>query len=80
MPSQYAVDHPTFPVNHRGQGDGIPKACAEQAAADSQVRATPQSKVFAHTQGEKDELTSCRGTVQSAPPLSRKGWAARNGK
>ena len=29
-----------------------------------------------HTQGRKDELTSCRGTVQSAwqkPPVSRKG-------
>ena len=31
-----------------------------------------------HTQGEKDEFTSCRGTVQSAwqkPPVSRKGKA-----
>ena len=32
-----------------------------------------------HTQGKKDELTSCRGTVQSAwqkPPVSRKGGGA----
>ena len=32
-----------------------------------------------HTQGGKDELTSCRGTVQSAwqkPPVSRKGGRA----
>ena len=32
-----------------------------------------------HTQGEKDELTSCRGTVQSAwqkPPVRRKGGRA----
>ena len=32
-----------------------------------------------HTQGEKDELTSCRGTLQSAwhkPPVRRKGGRA----
>ena len=35
MLGQYAVDYPTFPVNQRGQGDGVPKAGQEQAAADS---------------------------------------------
>ena len=30
------MDYPTFPVDRRGQGGGVAKACAEQAAADSQ--------------------------------------------
>ena len=33
--NQYAVDNHTLPVNQRGQGDGVPKAGAEQVAADS---------------------------------------------
>ena len=50
-----------------GQGDGVPKACSQQAAADSRLSRTC---VCANTfssgvapQGGKDELTSCRGTV-----------------
>ena len=35
-----------------GEGDGVPKAGGQQAAADSRG-----------SQGGKDELTSCRGTV-----------------
>ena len=49
-----------------GQGDGVPKACPEQAAADSRVPNLRVCKHFPrewHTQGEKDELTSCLGTV-----------------
>ena len=67
-----------------GQGDGVPKACWLQAAADSRgsltcVCASTFSLVGWHTQGEKDEWTSCRGTVQSAwqkPPVRRKGGRA----
>ena len=51
----------------RGQGDGVTKACAKQAAADSRgsrtcVCAITFSCGVAHA-GVKDELTSCRGTV-----------------
>ena len=35
MLNQYAVDNPTLPVNLRCQGDGVPKAGPQQAAADS---------------------------------------------
>ena len=67
-----------------GQGDGVPKACLEEAVADSRgsricVCAITFSRSGWHTQGVKDELTSCRGTVQSAwqkPPVSRKGGRA----
>ena len=50
-----------------GQADGVPKAGRQQAAADSRgsepacVRAPLEGGW--HMQGEKDELTSCRGTV-----------------
>ena len=51
-----------------GQGDGVPKAGLKQAAADSRgsrtcVCASTLSPVGWHTQGRKDELTSCSGTV-----------------
>ena len=68
-----------------GQGDGVPKACRQQAlaAADSRgsrtcVCADPLVHGW-HTQGVKDESTSCRGTVKSAwqkPPVRRKGGRA----
>ena len=68
----------------RGQGDGVPKAGGQQAAADSRrsrtcVCANTQTGGW-HMQGEKDELTSCRGTVLSAwhkPPVRRQGGRAR---
>ena len=51
----------------RGHGHGVLKACAEQAAADSQgSRTSVCANTFLwewHMQEEKDELTSCRGTV-----------------
>ena len=56
-----------FAESGQGQGDGVPKAGVQQAAADS--RGSPNLRVCKHlsagwhTQGEKDELTSCRGTV-----------------
>ena len=64
-------------------GEWVSKAWAQQAAADSRgsrtcVCANTYSAGW-HTQGEKDELTSFRGTVQSAwqkPPVSRKGGRA----
>ena len=51
-----------------GQGEGVPKAGVQQAAADSRGSRTC---VCAYTfmlrggtrRGGKDELTSCRGTV-----------------
>ena len=51
-----------------GQEDGVPKAGLKQAAADSRgSRTCVCANTFLlrvwHTQGEKDELTSCRGTV-----------------
>ena len=52
-----------------GQGDGVPKACRQQAAADSRgsrtcVCASTLLIVRGGTRrGRKDELTSCRGTV-----------------
>ena len=51
-----------------GQGDGVPKAGFQQLASDSQgsrtcVCANTFSYRVWHTQGGKDELTSCRGTV-----------------
>ena len=52
-------------------------------AADQDTRTCVCANTFMlsgwHTQGEKDELTSCRGTVQSAwqkPPVRRKGGRA----
>ena len=67
-----------------GQGDGVPKACHKQAAAGPRgSRTCVCSSTFLfpgwHTQGVKDELTSCRGTVQWAwqkPPVSREGGRA----
>ena len=69
---------------HRGQGDGVPKAGGQQAAADSQGSRTCvcASTLWTggwHTQVEKDEFSSCRGTVKSAwqkPPVRRKGGRA----
>ena len=57
-------------VGGDGQGDVVPKAGLQQAAADSRgsrtcVSANTNPTGLAHA-GEKDELTSCRGTVQSA--------------
>ena len=74
-----------------GQEDGVPKACVQQAAAESRgSRTCVCANTFMpwgwHSQGGKDELTSCRGTVKSAwqkPPVRlrrRKSWAARKGK
>ena len=57
----------------RGKMDVAPQACDEQAAADSLCKHLWVSEW--HTQGKKGELTSCRGTVQSAwqkPPVRRK--------
>ena len=51
-----------------GQGDGVPKAGQQHSAADSQGSRTCMCANtlihfgVAHA-GEKDELTSCRGTV-----------------
>ena len=36
MLNRLAVEIYTLPVRLDGQGDGVPKACPEQAAADSQ--------------------------------------------
>ena len=52
----------------RGQGDGVPKAGAKQAAADSRGSRTCVCAITFfergwHMQGWKDESTSCRGTV-----------------
>ena len=59
---------PSFNSGVRGQGDGVPKAGVQLAAADTSR--VPNLRVCEHpsgmgwhTQGEKDELTSCRGTV-----------------
>ena len=65
----------------RGQGDGVPKAGGQQAAADSRgartcVCVNTFCERVAHAGERMDELTSCRGTVQSAwqkPPVWRKG-------
>ena len=67
-----------------GRGDGVPKAGPKQAAVDS--RGSRTLRVCKHlswgdcTRREgKDELTSCRGIVQSAwqkPPVRRKGGRA----
>ena len=50
-----------------GQGDGVPKACWKQAAADSRWSRTCMcANTFIpgwHMQVRKDELTSCCGTV-----------------
>ena len=57
-----------------GQGDGGP-----QGMSPNRRRRTREGPEGWHTQGEKDELTSCRGTVQSAwqkPPVRRKGGRA----
>ena len=35
MVSRFAVEIHTYPAHLDGQGDGVPKACPEQAAADS---------------------------------------------
>ena len=68
-------------------GDGGPKACHSQAAADSQGSRTCVCAITFwtpewHTQGRKDELTSCRGTVAktSSETQRRKSRAARKGK
>ena len=65
-----------------GQGDGVPKACHQQAAADSRGSRTcvcaNTSSAGWHMQGEKDELTSCRGTVQSAWQYLQ--WVAKEGE
>ena len=66
------------------RGDGVPQAGHEQTAADSRgsrtcVCANTLCRSGWHIQREKDELTSCRGTVQSAwqiPPVSREGGRA----
>ena len=71
-------------IEQGGRGDGVPKACLEQAAADSPgSRTCVCAKTLIHFgvahAGEKDELTSCRGTVKSAwqkPPASREGGRA----
>ena len=49
-----------------GQRDGVLKACVQHAAADPP--GSPNLRVCEHlyTQGGKGDLTSCRGTVQSA--------------
>ena len=65
---QKIQNHPDRHALHQdGQGDGVPKAGLEQAAADSRgsqtcVCASTFEHGVAHA-GEKDELTSCRGTV-----------------
>ena len=65
-----------------GQGDGVPKAGAQQAAAAREgpepacVRAPFVPRV-AHA-GAKDELTSCRGTVKSAWQYLQ--WVAKEGE
>ena len=54
--------------NDSGQGDGVPKAGCQQAAADSRgsrtcMCANTHCWTGWHTQGEKDELTSCSSTI-----------------
>ena len=68
----------------RGQGDGVPKACVCQAAADSRGSRTclrvcqhPLGTVW-HTQEEKDGLTSCRGTVGSRVWRHTQGSSGRS--
>ena len=60
----------TLPRNHEdGQGDGVPKAGPQQAAADPRVRTCVCASTFLlgwHTHGTKGESTSCRGTFWSA--------------
>ena len=70
-------------VGGDGQGDGVPKAGLQQAAADSRGFRTCVSANTYPTglapAVEKDELTSCRGSVLSAwqkPPVRRKGGRA----
>ena len=65
-----------------GQGDGVPKAGGQQAAADSQGSRTCvcASTLWTggwHTQGMKDELTSCRGTVKSDRAARKGKWSPR---
>ena len=66
-----------------GQEDGVSKARPKQAAADprgSQTCVCANTYLGGwHMQGEKGELTSCRGTVQSETQR-RKSRAARKGK
>ena len=64
-------------------GLGSPRHVPQQAAADS--RGVPEPACVQtpwllgwHTQGEKDELTSCRGTVQSAWQYLQ--WVAKEGE
>ena len=63
---------------------GVTKAFAQQAAADSRgSRTCVCANTFPMAQGEKDELTSCRGTVQPAwqkPPVTRKGGHVVRGR
>ena len=64
----YTIACREYTLPRDGQGDGVPKACLEQAAADSRgsrtcVCVSTSWKGRWHTQGWKDELTSCRGTV-----------------
>ena len=67
-----------------GQGDGVPRH-AKNRRRRARQRPEPacvQTPLIAgwHTQGEKGELTSCRGTVQSAwqrPPVGRTRGKAR---
>ena len=56
-----------FAESGHGQGDGVPKAGVQQAAADSRgSRICVCANTFLQggtRRGRKDELTSCRGTV-----------------
>ena len=84
IPLKYIDVSRTTHTNLDGQGDGVPKAGLQQAAADSQgsrtcVCAITFSCGSGTRRGGNDELTSCRGTVQSAwqkPPVRRKGGRA----
>ena len=69
-----------------GQGDGGPQGRSSTGGGLARV---PNLRVCKHlhapgwhTQGGKDELTSCRGTVAktSSETQRRKSWAARKGK
>ena len=68
-------------IEQDGQGDVVPKACPEQAAADSRGSRTCVCAITFvrsewHTQGGKDELTFCRESAWQKPPVSRKGGRA----
>ena len=64
-----------------GQGDGSPRQVFNRRRRTREGLAcvqTPKRRWW-HMQGRKDELTSCRGTVQSAwqkPPVRCKGGRA----